>query len=108
VHFVASRIQSVTICLLPPLLCKEVTPTTCWALSDTLLPSAAAASKHRGYTRKEPYANHLLGFNWTPRAENWNGRVAMLGFAGMVLTEWITGVNTLQAWGLQGINFPGL
>jgi hypothetical protein len=62
----------------------------------------------RGYTRKEPYANHLLGFNWTPRAENWNGRLAMLGFAGMVLTEWITGVNTLQAWGLQSINFPGL
>jgi hypothetical protein len=32
----------------------------------------------------------------------------MLGFAGMVATEWITGVNTLQAWGLQGINLPGL
>jgi hypothetical protein len=32
----------------------------------------------------------------------------MLGFAGMVLTEWITGVNTLQAWGLQSINFPAL
>jgi hypothetical protein len=62
----------------------------------------------RGYTRKEPYANHLLGFNWTPRAENWNGRIAMLGFAGMVLTEWITGVNTLQAWGLQSVKFPGL
>jgi hypothetical protein len=62
----------------------------------------------RGYTHKQPYANHLLGFNWTPHAENWNGRVAMLGFAGMVLMEWITGVNTLQAWGLQGVNFPGL
>jgi hypothetical protein len=30
---------------------------------------------------------------------------AMLGFAGMVLAEWITGVNTLQAWGLQDFPF---
>jgi hypothetical protein len=29
----------------------------------------------------------------------------MLGFAGMVLGEWITGVNTLQAWGLQSFPF---
>jgi hypothetical protein len=28
-------------------------------------------------------------------------RLAMLGFAGMVATEMITGVNVLQAWGLQ-------
>uniref|UniRef100_A0A383VMX0 Chlorophyll a-b binding protein, chloroplastic n=1 Tax=Tetradesmus obliquus TaxID=3088 RepID=A0A383VMX0_TETOB len=76
--------------------------------SFLLISFASYAPIARGYTRKEPYANHLLGFNWTPRAENWNGRIAMLGFAGMVLTEWITGVNTLQAWGLQGINFPGL
>lgn len=54
----------------------------------------------RGYTRKEPYANSV----WTPMAENWNGRLAMLGFAGMLLGEWITGVNTLQAWGLQPVS----
>jgi hypothetical protein len=41
----------------------------------------------RGFTRKEPYANHNFGFNWTPKAENWNGRIAMLGFTGMLLTE---------------------
>jgi hypothetical protein len=41
----------------------------------------------RGFTRKEPYANHNLGFNWTPKAESWNGRIAMLGFTGMLLTE---------------------
>jgi hypothetical protein len=29
----------------------------------------------------------------------------MLGFAGMLLTEAITGVNTLQAWGLQAVHF---
>jgi hypothetical protein len=28
----------------------------------------------RGYTRKEPFANTILGLNWSPRAENWNGR----------------------------------
>jgi hypothetical protein len=28
----------------------------------------------------------------------------MLGFVGIILTEAITGVNTLQAWGLQPIN----
>ncbi|WIA21274.1 hypothetical protein OEZ85_000507 [Tetradesmus obliquus] len=51
----------------------------------------------KGYTRKEPFANSI----WSPMAENWNGRLAMLGFAGMVATEMITGVNVLQAWGLQ-------
>jgi hypothetical protein len=29
----------------------------------------------------------------------------MLGFAGMLATEAITGVNTLQAWGLQDVAF---
>lgn len=55
----------------------------------------------RGWTRKEEFANHFGGLNWTPKAENWNGRVAMMGFFGMVVTEWISGVNTLQAWGIQ-------
>lgn len=62
----------------------------------------------RGYTRKEPFANQFLGLSWTPKTENWNGRVAMLGFTGMVLTEFISGVNTLQAWGLQSVPFPHL
>jgi hypothetical protein len=54
----------------------------------------------RGYTRKEPFANGP----WTPRAENWNGRLAQMGFLGMVLTEAWTHMNTLQALGLQSIN----
>lgn len=53
----------------------------------------------KGYTRKEPFA----WGPWTPKAENWNGRIAQLGFLGMVITEAWTHVNTLQAWGLQGI-----
>jgi hypothetical protein len=64
---------------------------------------ASYAPMARGYTRKEPYANKNLGFSWSPQAENWNGRLAMLGFTGMLFTEWITGMNTLQAWGLQSI-----
>lgn len=28
----------------------------------------------RGWTRKEPFANNFAGLNWTPQAENWNGR----------------------------------
>ena len=49
----------------------------------------------RGYTRKEPFANGI----WTPKAENWNGRVAMLGFTGIVLTEALAGKSVLQVGG---------
>jgi hypothetical protein len=57
----------------------------------------------RGYTRKEGFANLFGGLPWIPLAENWNGRVAMLGFAGMLLQETVLHMNTLQAWGLQSL-----
>jgi hypothetical protein len=57
----------------------------------------------RGYTRKEPFVNTFGGLPWIPLAENWNGRVAMLGFAGMLFSEAVLHMNTLQAWGLQSL-----
>jgi len=48
----------------------------------------------KGYTRKEPFANAF----WSPKAENWNGRLAMVGFASLLLTEALTGQTTTQFW----------
>ncbi|WIA13661.1 hypothetical protein OEZ85_007223 [Tetradesmus obliquus] len=75
--------------------------------SFVLMSVATYAPLVKGYTRKEPFANTFLGLNWSPKAENWNGRLAMLGFSGMILTEALSGLNTLQAWGLQPTNFTG-
>lgn len=33
------------------------------------------------------------------RAENWNGRIAMLGFTGILITEFNTHKPTWQFWG---------
>ena len=41
----------------------------------------------RGYTRKEPFATSF----WSPKAENWNGRLAMVGFALLITVEALTG-----------------
>jgi len=53
----------------------------------------------RGYTRKEDFANSI----WTPKAENWNGRTAMIGFAGIILTEAIVGQPAVQFWLHRGL-----
>ncbi|KAF6258384.1 hypothetical protein COO60DRAFT_1701362 [Scenedesmus sp. NREL 46B-D3] len=42
--------------------------------SFVIISIATYAPIFRGYTRKEPFANHFLGLNWSPKAENWNGR----------------------------------
>lgn len=67
--------------------------------SFVIISIATYAPIAKGYTRKEPFANSF----WSPKAENWNGRLAMIGFAGMVVTEALAHVNTLQAWGLQSV-----
>ncbi|MBD1937177.1 chlorophyll a/b-binding protein [Microcoleus sp. FACHB-68] len=39
-------------------------------------------------------------FGFTPGAENWNGRLAMIGFAGAMILELVTGKGLLHFWGL--------
>jgi hypothetical protein len=40
-------------------------------------------------------------FGFTPQAENWNGRFAMLGFIAALATEMITGQGVLHFLGLS-------
>jgi hypothetical protein len=42
-------------------------------------------------------------WNWgfTPTAENWNGRLAMVGFISAVLIELFSGQGILHFWGLM-------
>ncbi|MDY7023410.1 MAG: chlorophyll A-B binding protein [Cyanobacteriota bacterium] len=42
-------------------------------------------------------------WNWgfTPGAENWNGRLAMIGFALVIMIELISGQGVLHFWGLM-------
>lgn len=39
-------------------------------------------------------------FGFTPQAEIWNGRLAMLGFLSVVLIELFSGQGVLHFWGL--------
>ena len=40
-------------------------------------------------------------FGFTPQAENWNGRLAMIGFIAAVVTEFVNGQGVLHFWGLM-------
>lgn len=40
-------------------------------------------------------------FGFTPQAELWNGRLAMIGFLSAVLVELFSGQGVLHFWGLM-------
>lgn len=40
-------------------------------------------------------------FGFTPQAELWNGRLAMIGFVAAVLVELFSGEGVLHFWGLM-------
>ncbi|MGK7930299.1 MAG: chlorophyll a/b-binding protein [Microcystaceae cyanobacterium] len=40
-------------------------------------------------------------FGFTRYAENWNGRLAMLGFVAAIMVELVTGQGILHFWGLM-------
>ncbi|MGK7946086.1 MAG: chlorophyll a/b-binding protein [Microcystaceae cyanobacterium] len=40
-------------------------------------------------------------FGFTRYAENWNGRLAMLGFISAILVELVSGQGILHFWGLM-------
>ncbi|MGF1478838.1 MAG: chlorophyll a/b-binding protein [Cyanophyceae cyanobacterium] len=42
-----------------------------------------------------------IKFGFTPQAENWNGRLAMIGFAAALIIEYVSGEGVLHFWGLM-------
>eukprot|EP00891_Asterochloris_glomerata_P000655 jgi/Astpho2/655/Aster-04494 len=49
----------------------------------------------KGFTRKEPFENGVF----TAKAENWNGRVAMVGWTILIVQEALTGKSIPAFWG---------
>lgn len=43
---------------------------------------------------------NAFSFGFSDGAENWNGRLAMIGFVAALATELITGQGVLHFWGI--------
>lgn len=57
--------------------------------SSTKVVSASDASNRNGWS-----------WGFTPQAENWNGRLAMIGFVSAVFIELFSGQGFLHFWNL--------
>lgn len=44
----------------------------------------------------EPYRQERPRFGFTEVAERWNGRLAMVGFVALIITEWIAGESLVS------------
>lgn len=53
-------------------------------------------------TKRTPLSSDRNGWAWgfTPQAESWNGRLAMIGFASALLIELFSGQGVLHFWNL--------
>ena len=49
----------------------------------------------------DPQERNAWKMGFTPQAEIWNGRLAMIGFAAAVLIELFSGQGLLHFWGLM-------
>jgi hypothetical protein len=56
--------------------------------------------RHNGAKTMQENRNDAK-FGFTPQAENWNGRLAMIGFIAALVTEYLTGQGVLHFWGLM-------
>lgn len=54
-------------------------------------------------TKSTMNASDRNGWLWgfTPQAESWNGRLAMIGFVTAVLIEFFSGKGVLHFWGIM-------
>lgn len=52
---------------------------------------------------KATSSNDRNGWAWgfTPQAESWNGRLAMIGFVSALLIEFFSGQGVLHFWNLM-------
>jgi hypothetical protein len=72
------------------------------------LPNIGYINLHKGLQNVTSGAKTMQGenrndvkFGFTPQAENWNGRLAMIGFVAALITEFVTGQGVLHFWGLM-------
>jgi hypothetical protein len=76
--------------------------------SIAVLPSFSYINLHTslqnvtyGATTMQGESRNDAKFGFTPQAENWNGRLAMIGFVAALITEFVTGQGVLHFWGLM-------